>query len=81
MVTVESLKVMVVVVVAALVVVEGVRVVINAWTDVVSYFVEALSDMVVGALDVGMGIEVLVGVDMNVMAAVMTVFEYSMSIP
>ena len=68
--------------------------VVGIWADVVnggvlglefvvpvSYLLEVLSDMMVGALAVGIGAEVLGDLDVNVSAAVMTALEFSMSIP
>ena len=46
----------------------------------VPYFAEVLSDVVVGALSVGIGVEVLVDVDMNVSSAVMDAFDFPMPI-
>ena len=58
---------------------------VDTWGDLMveSSFVEVLSDMVFGALDVGIDVGVLTDANFNVSAAVMTVLEFSMpaSIP
>jgi hypothetical protein len=47
----------------------------------VSYFAEVLSDVVLEALAVSIGFEVLDDVNVNVSVAVMTAFEFCMPIP
>ena len=52
-----------------------------AFVVLVSYFPKLLSGMVVEALVVGIGVEVLSGMNANVSAGVMTASEFSMPIP
>ena len=54
--------------------------VINTWAEVVSNFVKVLSNMVLEALAVSMGVEVLADVNANVSVAVIATFELPMSI-
>ena len=46
-----------------------------------SYFIEVLSDVLIEALTIGIIVEVLTDVNVNVSAAVMTGLKYPMSIP
>ena len=46
----------------------------------ISHFEKVLSDVVVKALDVGIGVEVLANVNANLLTAVMTALEFPMPI-